>query len=256
MKIANNNSRRSFIKKGAIAAFGIGVLNTLNIDKLSASTSGSLPELPPVDGAFELPKLGYEFSALEPYIDTNTMTIHYTKHHQTYITKLNEALDKAPEFKNRTLFDLISNLGELPESIRTAVRNHGGGHFNHTFFWKVLTPPGPGSNPSAELKNALEAKWQTMDNLKAEFTKLATGVFGSGWAWIIKDKENNLSMITTPNQDSPVMDIVAQRGKPILAIDVWEHAYYLKHQNKRADYINDYWNVIDWNQVSKWYGEG
>ncbi len=251
----NKNSRRDFLKKGALAAISVGVLKSLTGNELYAGNTSFTMEMPPVDGAFELPKLGYGYDALEPFIDAKTMEIHHSKHHQTYVTKLNEAIEKAPELKGKSLMDLLTNVGSAPENVRSAIRNHGGGHFNHTFFWKLMSPNAKNTMPSAALKTAIEAKWTSMDNFKAEFAKSATGVFGSGWAWLVKDKENTLSLITSPNQDSPIMDIAAQRGKPILGIDVWEHAYYLKHQNKRADYIADFWNVIDWNQVSKWYGE-
>ena len=255
MKNSNENGRRSFIRKSAMAALGLGALKTLHLESLAAAEPVMFKEFDPADGVFELPKLDYDYNALEPYIDTMTMQIHHDKHHQTYVTKLNEAIEKAPELKGKSLIDLISNINNMPEAVRTAIRNHGGGHFNHSFFWKLMSPTAASSKMSPELQKAVEAKWQSLDNLKAEFAKSATGVFGSGWAWVIKDKENNLSLVTTPNQDSPVMDIVSQRGKPILGIDVWEHAYYLKHQNKRPDYITDFWNVIDWNQVSAWYRE-
>lgn len=257
MKNSNDNSRRSFLKKSAIAAIGVGIVNSFRLDEIAAATgntgSGSLALT--VEGAFELPKLDYDFGALEPYIDAMTMQIHHDKHHQAYVTKLNEAIEKAPELKGRSLQDLITHINEMPESVRGAIRNHGGGHWNHSFFWKLMSPAAKTSVMSDNLRMAMEAKWQNMDNLKAEFNKAAGGVFGSGWAWVIRDQSNALSIVTSANQDNPMMDIAAQRGKPIMGIDVWEHAYYLKHQNKRADYIADFWNVIDWNQVSKWYDE-
>ncbi|MBC8173438.1 MAG: superoxide dismutase [Chitinophagales bacterium] len=205
------------------------------------------------DGAFILPPLDYEMNALEPHIDTMTMQIHHDKHHQAYVTKLNEAIDKAPELKGKSLDELVMHINDAPENVRTAIRNHGGGHWNHSFFWRMMSPKAKDSAMSDNLRKAMMAKWNDMETFKSEFQKSATGVFGSGWAWLIKDKENNLSIVTTPNQDNPLMDIAAQKGEPIMGIDVWEHAYYLKHQNKRADYLNDIWNVIDWNQVSKWY---
>lgn len=251
----NNNSRRDFLKKGALAAFGVGVLNNLQAAEFLPTLKVNSMQMLPVDGAFELPKLDYAYNGLEPFIDAQTMEIHYSKHHQAYVNKLNEALEKAPELKGKSLVELVSNINNAPEGVRSAIRNHGGGHFNHSFFWKLMSPTAKNTAPSAALMTAIAAKWADMDALKADFAKSASGVFGSGWAWLVKDKENNLSLISTANQDNPLMDIAAQRGKPILGIDVWEHAYYLKHQNKRADYIADFWNVIDWNQVSKWYGE-
>jgi len=253
MKNSGNHSRRSFLKKSAIAALGIGVANTIKLDGLNAATITEEPVWPGPEDAFQLPALGYDYAALEPYIDATTMQIHYSKHHQTYVTKLNEAIEKAPELKGKSLKDLIMHINDMPEGVRNAIRNHGGGHWNHSFFWKLMSPKAKESLMSDNLRMAMEAKWQNMDTLKAEFNKAATGVFGSGWAWVIKDEAKVLHIVSTPNQDNPMMDIAAQRGKPIMGIDVWEHAYYLKHQNKRADYINDFWNVIDWKQVSDWY---
>lgn len=257
MENSKNTSRRSFLTKSAIAMAGIGLFNGFKFPSASAAApvSPAFPGLLPEGGAFELPKLDYDYAALEPHIDARTMEIHYSKHHQTYVNKLNEALDKAPELKGTSLVDLIKNINGLPEGVRNAVRNHGGGHFNHSMFWKLMSPTAAESKMSPELEAAIIAKWTSVDAFKAEFIKSATGVFGSGWAWLISDKENNLSITTTPNQDNPIMDIAATRGRPIMGIDVWEHAYYLKHQNKRPDYINDFMQVIDWNQVSKWYTE-
>jgi len=255
MENSNKNSRRAFIKKGAVAALGLGVFNSLKIEDLAAADKNLPREINPVHAAFELPNLGYDYGALEPYIDLITMTIHHSKHHQAYITKLNEAVAKTAELQHKSLMDLITNINGLPESARSVVRNHGGGHYNHSFFWKLMSPTAKDSKAGDALAAAINTKWGSFDNFKVEFAKSATGVFGSGWAWLVKDKENSLSIITTPNQDSPVMDIMPQRTKPILAIDVWEHAYYLKHQNKRVDYITDFWNVVDWNQVTKWYAE-
>ena len=257
MENSGNTSRRSFLWKSAIAAAGLGLVNGFKWPAAQAATVSTpqFPGLLPEGGVFELPKLDYGYDALEPHIDARTMEIHHTKHHQTYVTKLNEALDKAPELKEKSLVDLISNINSLPEGVRNAVRNHGGGHFNHSMFWKLMSPTAKDSAPSPELAAAINAKWQSMDAFKAEFTKSASGVFGSGWAWLIMDASRNLSITTTPNQDCPVMDVAATRGRPILGIDVWEHAYYLKHQNKRADYIAEFMQVIDWKQVSKWYNE-
>ncbi|HNF69131.1 MAG TPA: superoxide dismutase [Chitinophagales bacterium] len=255
MENSSNNSRRSFLIKGTLAALSVSFLNSFRFPAAHAASAPSLAEFNPEGGTFELPKLDYGYDALEPYIDARTMEIHYSKHHQAYVTKLNEALAKAPELKGRALPDLIRNINELPEAVRNAIRNHGGGHFNHSMFWKLMSPTAKDSKASAELEAAINAKWTSMDNFKTEFSKSASTVFGSGWAWLIVDKENNLAITTTPNQDNPIMDVAALRGRPILGIDVWEHAYYLKHQNKRVDYIADFLNVIDWNQVSKWYGE-
>ena len=201
---------------------------------------------------YELPPLPYAYDALEPYIDARTMEIHYTKHHQTYVTKLNEALDKHPEIADKPLAELLTLIDEVPEDIRTAVRNHGGGHMNHSMFWTIMGPrqgDGPeskmGGAPSGKIGEAIKANLGGFDKFKEDFTKAATGVFGSGWAWLVRDESGKLMITTTPNQDSPLM----HKQKPILGLDVWEHAYYLKFQNKRPDYIEAWWNVVNWKEV-------
>jgi len=181
---------------------------------------------------YELPKLPYSYDALEPHIDAETMRIHHTKHHQGYVDKLNVALEKHPELFKTPIEDLLRNINRAPEDIRGQLINHGGGHLNHSFFWKVMAP---------EKKDMLS---EFMD-IKEEFTKAAMSVFGSGWTWVVADHAGKLSVITTPNQESPLM----QNLKPVLGLDVWEHAYYLKHQNRRADYIEAWWNVVNWSEV-------
>lgn len=195
--------------------------------------------------AFELPKLPYAYEALEPYIDARTMEIHHTKHHQTYITKLNEALDKHPELKDRSLENLLSDLNAIPEDIRSAVRNHGGGTWNHNMFWEIMGP-NAGGMPSGNLAAALESNFGSFDTFKSEFEKAATGLFGSGWAWLVK-RGGGLAVVTTPNQDNPL----SQGMTPVMGIDVWEHAYYLKYQNRRPEYITNWWNVVNWNAVAE-----
>ncbi|RPJ29502.1 MAG: superoxide dismutase [Chloroflexi bacterium] len=197
--------------------------------------------------SFELPKLPYAVDALEPYIDAQTMSIHHTKHHQAYITNLNAALEKHPELANKSLEDLLSNLNTVPEDIRMAVRNHGGGTWNHNMFWEIMAPKAAGT-PSAELLKALEAAFGSFDAFKAEFEKAAIGRFGSGWAWLVK-KGGNLAVVSTANQDNPLSDGVT----PILGIDVWEHAYYLKYQNRRPEYVSNWWNVVNWEAVVERY---
>jgi len=195
--------------------------------------------------AHQLPPLPYAFDALEPHIDAQTMEIHHDRHHATYVNNLNAALEAHPDLQSKSIEELISNLDALPEAIRTAVRNNGGGHANHTLFWEILSPNGGGA-PTGELADAINAAFGSFDNFKAEFTKAATTRFGSGWAWLIVDGDK-LAITSTPNQDSPLME-----GKtPILGLDVWEHAYYLKYQNKRPDYISAFWNVVNWDEVSK-----
>ncbi len=192
-----------------------------------------------------LPKLPYAYDALEPYIDKETMTIHHTKHHQTYINNLNAVLEAHPELQKVSVDELISHIDLLPESIRTAVRNNGGGHANHSLFWTLLSPNG-GGEPTGELAQAITAKFGSFANFKEEFSKAATTRFGSGWAWL---SINNgvLEVTSTANQDSPVME----GNTPILALDVWEHAYYLHYQNRRPDYIGAFWSVVNWDEVSK-----
>jgi Fe-Mn family superoxide dismutase len=197
--------------------------------------------------AHQLPALPYAYDALEPHIDAQTMEIHHGRHHATYVNNLNAALEGHADLQSKSVEELISNLDALPESIRTAVRNNGGGHANHTLFWQILSPNGGGA-PSGELADAINQTFGSFDNFKAEFTKAATTRFGSGWAWLVVDG-GKLAITSTPNQDSPIME-----GKtPILGLDVWEHAYYLKYQNKRPDYIAAFWNVVNWDEVSKRY---
>ncbi len=197
--------------------------------------------------AFELPKLPYAEDALEPYIDAQTMNIHHTKHHQAYITNLNAALDKHPELANKSLEDLLSDLNAVPEDIRMAVRNHGGGTWNHNLFWEIMGPK-MGGSPSGELTKALEGSFGSFDAFKEEFTKAATTRFGSGWAWLVQ-KGDGLAIVSTANQDTPLSD----GATPILGLDVWEHAYYLKYQNRRPEYISNWWNVVNWDEVARRY---
>lgn len=197
--------------------------------------------------AFELPQLPYAYDALEPHIDKETMNIHHTKHHNTYVTNLNAALEGNEELLAKSVEEVIANLDAVPEAARTAVRNNGGGHANHSLFWQILSPNG-GGEPTGEVAAAINAKFGSFENFKTEFAKAATTRFGSGWAWLsVANGEIELS--STPNQDSPIME-----GKtPILGLDVWEHAYYLNYQNRRPDYIASFWNVVNWDEVEKRY---
>jgi len=190
----------------------------------------------------ELPKLEYSYDALEPYIDAKTMEIHYTKHHQNYVNKLNEALDKYPKLYEKSIEELLMDLEVVPEDIRTTVKNNGGGHFNHTFFWSIMGP-----NPQMALSEDFAQKLGDFNNFKTEFSNKATALFGSGWVWLAQNKDGKLDIISTSNQDSPI----SQNYKPIIGIDLWEHAYYLKYQNKRSEYIDAWWNVVDWKKVEK-----
>jgi len=195
----------------------------------------------------ELPALPYAFDALEPYIDAQTMEIHHGRHHATYVNNLNAALEGHVELQQKSVEELISDLNSVPESIRTAVRNNGGGHANHTLFWEIMSPNG-GGEPTGALAEAINETFGSFEKFKEEFTKAALGRFGSGWAWLVVDG-GKLAVTSTPNQDNPLME-----GKtPILGLDVWEHAYYLKYQNKRPDYVNAWWNVVNWNAVNERY---
>lgn len=194
----------------------------------------------------ELPKLPYDFNALEPHIDAKTMEIHYTKHHQGYVNKLNDALENSPQLKDKSVEQLLSDINSLPEGIRNAVRNNGGGHANHSLFWPCMSPSG-GGTPKGQLANAIDSAFGSFDEFKSEFSNAAAARFGSGWAWLCVDSEGKLSVTSTPNQDNPISD----KLKPILGLDVWEHAYYLNYQNRRPDYINAWWNVVNWDQVAQ-----
>jgi superoxide dismutase, Fe-Mn family len=199
--------------------------------------------------AFELPQLPYQYDALEPHIDKETMNIHHTKHHNAYVTNLNVALEGNQELLGKSVEEVIANLDAVPEAVRTAVRNNGGGHANHSLFWQVLAPNGGGA-PTGELADAITSKFGSFESFKEEFTKAAMTRFGSGWAWLVVNN-GQIEVTSTPNQDSPIME-----GKtPVLGLDVWEHAYYLNYQNRRPDYINAFWNVVNWDEVSKRYNQ-
>lgn len=201
--------------------------------------------------AYELPPLPYDHDALEPHIDATTMQIHHGKHHNTYVTKLNAAIEQHPELGEKPVEELISSIGALPADIQGAVRNNGGGHANHTMFWEIMSPNG-GGEPGGALGKAIQQVWGSFDAFKEAFANAAVGRFGSGWAWLIVDGSGNLKITSTPNQDSPLMqDKADDPGTPILGLDVWEHAYYLNYQNRRPDYIEAWWNVVNWDEVAK-----
>lgn len=201
-------------------------------------------------GQYKLPDLPYRYNALEPYIDSATMHIHHDFHHATYVNNLNKALEKIPELYKKDVLELIQNLNELPSDIQTTVRNNGGGVYNHSFFWKIMAAPGT-ANMSPRMEKILIDNFGSIDVFKAEFEKAAMGRFGSGWAWLIKDPSGKLRIISTANQDNPLMPNADVKGKPILTLDVWEHAYYLKYQNKRAAYVKAFWNVVNWTEVEQ-----
>ena len=195
--------------------------------------------------AFELPELPYAYDALEPHIDKETMEIHHSKHHNTYVTKLNDAV-KGTDLESKDIEEVIKGLNSVPEDIKTAVRNNGGGHYNHSLFWQMLTPDAAEAN--GEVKDAIEAKFGSLDAFKEKFEAAGAGQFGSGWAWLVVNN-GELEVVGTPNQDNPITD-----GKtPILGVDAWEHAYYLKYQNKRPEYLKAFWNVVNWDKVNELY---
>ncbi|HEU5369015.1 MAG TPA: superoxide dismutase [Ktedonobacterales bacterium] len=196
--------------------------------------------------AFELPPLPYDYTALEPYIDEQTMHLHHDKHHQAYATNLNNALQGQSQFENLAIEDLMRRINEVPENIRTAVRNNGGGHVNHSMFWQIMKPNG-GGEPSGALAQAITQAFGSFDQFKAAFNDAGTKRFGSGWAWLVQDNTGKLQVISTANQDSPLMD----GHFPIMGNDVWEHAYYLKYQNRRPEYLNAWWNVLNWDEITK-----
>jgi len=198
-----------------------------------------------------LAPLPYDFDALEPHIDAQTMQIHHGKHHQAYVNNLNAALDKHPALHDKPLEELLAGLGGIPDDVRTAVRNNGGGHWNHTFFWQVMGP-NAGGTPSGALGDAITQGFGSFDKLKEQFTAAGVGRFGSGWAWLVRDG-GKLSVTSTPNQDNPIME-GRKSGDILLGLDVWEHAYYLKYQNRRPDYIGAWWNVVNWDAVAKRFG--
>jgi superoxide dismutase, Fe-Mn family len=199
--------------------------------------------------AFQLPDLPYGFDALEPHIDTATMQIHHGKHHQTYVNNLNAAIEKAPELAGKSLDDLLTGINSVPEAVRTAVRNNGGGHWNHSMFWKWMAP-NAGGEPSGRVGKAIKDSFGGFDKFKELWSAAGVARFGSGWVWLMNDG-GKLSITSSPNQDNPLME---GKSAPILGLDVWEHAYYLRYQNKRPDYITAWWNVINWDEVESGFG--
>ncbi len=244
------NDRRDFLKKSALlglagiagSLFGSERLGVIEkVEMLSSSGAGKIT----------LPPLPYAYDALEPFIDKETMKIHHGKHHQGYIDKLNTAGKK--EFDPDA--DLAESCGKVTEKTSPLVRNNLGGHYNHLLFWQMMKAGGNKKNaPSGTLAEAIKKEFKSFEKFKKEFADAATKQFGSGWAWLIKDEKNRLKITSTPNQDNPLMQVAKEQGKPLLGIDVWEHAYYLKYQNKRAEYIENWWSVVNWDKVQEFYG--
>jgi Fe-Mn family superoxide dismutase len=235
------STRKSFLKTSAILAAGATLYNSQV--RAAVNTINQLTN----DGLFSLPKLPYTYNALEPFIDAQTMEIHHSKHHQAYVNNLNAAIQKEISLKGKSVEELLANVSKLPESVRTAVRNNGGGHWNHAFFWQLLKT---GTKPSEKVNQAIIKNFGSMEEFKKQFEKAAMSQFGSGWAWLIKQGDK-LLVTSTPNQDNPLMDISTIKGTPIIGLDVWEHAYYLKYQNKRSDYTQAFWNILNWEKVEQ-----
>jgi Fe-Mn family superoxide dismutase len=235
------SSRKNFLKTSAILASGATLYNSQV--RAAFNTINQLTN----DSLFSLPKLPYPYNALEPFIDAQTMEIHHSKHHQAYVNNLNAAIQKESSLKEKSVEELIATVNKLPESVRTSVRNNGGGHWNHAFFWQLLKT---GTKPSEKINQAITKNFGSMEEFKKQFEKAVMSQFGSGWAWLIK-QDDKLVITSTPNQDNPLMDVAAVKGTPIIGIDVWEHAYYLKYQNKRAEYTQAFWNILNWEKVEQ-----
>jgi Fe-Mn family superoxide dismutase len=239
------SNRRNFIKNSfLLAATGLVAPSLLKADKRIVNPLTE-EELTDGSGTFTLPALPYEYKALEPYIDEQTMQIHHDKHHAAYVNNLNKAVDEN-KLTGVTLDEFVKNASKYP----VAVRNNGGGHWNHSFFWKIMKPSG-GGVPSGKLADAINSSFTSLDAMKTKFNDAAAKRFGSGWAWLYVNKEGKLDIGSTPNQDNPLMDLSDIKGTPVLGVDVWEHAYYLKYQNKRPDYVTAWWNLINWDEVAK-----
>lgn len=231
--------RRSFLR----TAGAVALMTAVSARGMGAAFAETAP-----DGPFTLPPLPYDPAALEPHIDTTTMGLHHDKHHQTYITNLNKALKDHAELAKLPLEDLLAKIDETPDTVRTALRNNGGGHANHSMFWQIMGPPG-GPAPDGDLKAAIDRDLGGLEKLQGDFNTAGTKVFGSGWVFVTVDKSGKLALVSKPNQDTPLMD----GGRVLFGNDVWEHAYYLKYQNKRADYLKAWWNVVNWKAVGERY---
>lgn len=240
--------RREFLTQVTAVAGGILLVACGGTAATESASSGPSEQGNPAKG-FQLPPLGYAYNALEPYIDAQTMQLHHDKHHATYVKNLNETLKNHP-FASLPIEEVLRRINELPENIRTAVRNNGGGHANHSMFWRIMKPKG-GGEPAGELASAIKANFGSFASFKEAFNTTGSKVFGSGWVWLVSDKSGKLQITSAANQDSPLL-----RGLyPVMGNDVWEHAYYLKYQNRRADYLNAWWNVTNWDEIAKRYGQ-
>ncbi len=237
-------NRRTAIKHLGGAASALLLTDALRADGIQGGQATAAPAPAPPTGPFTLPALPYAYDALEPSFDATTMHLHHDKHHQTYVNNLNVAVAAHPELAGKTVEELVSNVNSLPEAVRTVVRNSGGGHANHSFWWPTLGKGG--AAPTGELAKAIDAKFGSLSTFQDKLTAAALGVFGSGWAWLVRLPDGTLAIETTPNQDSPL----TVGHKPVLTVDVWEHAYYLKYQNRRVEYVKAYFQVLNWDYVS------
>jgi Fe-Mn family superoxide dismutase len=242
----SENNRREFIKKSALISVG-ALVGCKVVSETTGTSTGTTAGTIPVIGGFSLTPLPYDFEALEPHIDKMTMQIHHGKHHQAYVDNLNKALTEL-----KSTADNLEEICKNISSFNTAVRNNAGGHYNHSLFWNLMSPKG-GGEPTGKILEVINSNFTSFEEFKKKFNEAGTKRFGSGWAWLVKKSDGTFEITSTPNQDNPLMDVVEVKGTPIMGIDVWEHAYYLKYQNKRPDYLAAIWNVINWNAVAERY---
>ncbi len=242
--------RRNFLYllTASVGAITTGACQASGNNLAPASPTTEATKIAQTPGLFTLPPLPYEYNALEPHIDARTMQFHHDKHHAAYVKNLNDAVSKYPQLKNMSAEDMLRDLTKVPEDIRTTVRNNGGGHINHSMFWEIMSPKG-GGEPTGAIAKAINESFGSADTFKSKFNEAGTKRFGSGWVWLVRTKAGKLEIATTANQDTPLMD----GNYPIMGNDVWEHAYYLKYQNLRADYLKAWWNVVDWTEINKRY---
>lgn len=218
----------------------------VNSSPTAATPTGTMTVAQNTATPAQLPPLPYDYAALEPHIDAETMRLHHDKHHAAYVNNLNEALEKNPNLKNRSVESLLQDLNNVPEDVRTTIRNNGGGHLNHTMFWEIMSPQG-GGQPTGAIAEEINKTFGSFDQFRQQFNEAGSGRFGSGWVWLVRNPQGQLAITTTPNQDTPIME----GSYPIMGNDVWEHAYYLNYQNRRGEYLTNWWNVVNWNEVNR-----
>lgn len=247
-------SRRKFLNLGTLALVGGVLAGTPGAWAANPNESHEGPAMPQADGVFKMAPLPYAYDALEPTIDSETMHLHHDKHYAGYTKKLNEALAQDPALKSKSITELLTDINSLPTSLRKTIRNNGGGYYNHSLFWRWMSPNGGGA-PEGPLRSAIEKQFGSFAAMQKQFNKEAADVFGSGWAWLVRTENGDLALTSTANQDNPLMKGIADvTGKPILGLDVWEHSYYLKYKNERKKYIDAWWKVVNWETVSSLFG--